>query len=131
DGHDGGFRKAGTRTLRGAWARECTRPEKAGAEQHALTIAEMPTHSHGGTTAIGGAHGHALQVSYQRAGKGAGAGNNQFLAVFRTNDNRELLDPQFQPDSSAHQHPIQPEGEGKNFSLMPPYYALAFIMKVR
>jgi microcystin-dependent protein len=110
--------------------------QPGGAEQHALTVPQMPGHNHGGVTGKDGVHQHrihalsgdrAFGASMGKRGPGEGgyqqvAGEFQFKAeewMITAND-----------DTPAHQHTIHIEGGSQPFSLMPPYYALAFIMKV-
>ena len=50
------------------------------AAQGALTLAEMPAHNHGGTTARDGAHYHRIKVTYQ----GPIGGPDHQLPVYRT-----------------------------------------------
>jgi microcystin-dependent protein len=110
--------------------------QPGGAEQHQLTVPQMPGHNHGGVTGKDGVHQHRIHsLSGDRAfgaaeGKRASgndgyqqvAGEGQFKAsewMITAND-----------DTPAHQHTIHYEGASQAFSLMPPYYTLAFIMKV-
>jgi microcystin-dependent protein len=112
--------------------------EHAGQEQRALTVAELPAHSHGGWTATDGVHQHKIHsLSGDRAfGAALGptstvgtakyqqvAGEGQFRA-------EEWMDT-YPDNASAHRHAIAPEGQGTPFSMMPPYYALAFIMRIK
>jgi microcystin-dependent protein len=100
--------------------------QQDGAEKQTLTVAQMPKHSHRGTTAKDGKHGHRLKAIYGNPAKGN-------VPQFRVQKSDSGYEIEFtESDESEHQHAlaIEAEGQGQAFSLMPPYYALAFIMKV-
>lgn len=104
---------------------ERRRDEKGGEERHTITVAEMPAHSHGGMTAKDGAHYHAVNAIYIG---NTPSGRNRGAAIYRTNGATELFTVLNR--ESDHQHTITPEGNGQSFLLMPPYYVLAYIIKV-
>ena len=88
-----------------------------------ITTSHLPEHTHKGTTGTGGAaHDH----SYPRSGTGAGniniargnaRGTNQFSKG---------------TDINSHNHTIvtQSTGSGSSLTILPPYYALIYIIKI-
>jgi hypothetical protein len=103
----------------------------------ALTVAQMPAHQHTGTTDPNGSHNHALP----RSAIGAGGANPGFSAGSLYDptgpiDNTELnglhthnFTTNFQGSGEGHVHAISAAGTHTH-TVTPPYYALAFIMKL-
>lgn len=87
-----------------------------GEEKVELTVAQMPSHKHGGMTESAKAR-FTLPYTNSNTGKGV------TLWWSRPTMNRQF-------EIEGHQHGIKPEGEGKAFDNRPPYYVLAFIMYV-
>jgi microcystin-dependent protein len=106
-----------------------------GAATVTLTTAQMPSHSHGGVTGTESAsHNHIFPGDDQLSAANSSAWSAQSVGQFRydavsridftsnywlTGDNRQ-----------NHHHIIGGEGGGKAHENRPPYYALAFIMRV-
>lgn len=93
-----------------------------GFDQVTLTIAQMPSHSHDGTTDIGGAHKHDIR-------RGSGSGSERFID---TSTGGYTWQSDMLKTQGEHQHTFTTNGTGGNqpFDNRPPYYALIFIMKL-
>ena len=104
-----------------------TAGNKAGEEQHTIALQEMPAHDHGGKTANDGAHTHWFPAWYADTGPLQPTETQKVMM----RNNRVPMDPEnVRSDGSEHQHAIASSGGGQPFSLMPPYYVLAFIMRI-
>jgi microcystin-dependent protein len=100
-----------------------------GANSVALTIAQIPSHDHSGTSGLGGAHSHTYTDRYMYisdwdviedcGGCGTDLPHNEQSGEGKTTGGA--------PD---HNHSIPAEGGGAGHENRPPYYALAFIMKL-
>ena len=113
-----------------------------GSEDVTLTTAEMPAHSHTGTATGNGAHSHyvmnqdsvnptttgvILTTNYMsKTGSQATTASNYVLGGSATVANSGLSSA-----TGTHTHPVTTEsqGDGLAFSILPPYYALCYIMK--
>lgn len=98
-----------------------------GAETVALTVDQMPVHSHSITGAIeeAGSHNHTTRFG----GKGVDSGPGSALAK-NTSNNTELSTS----TDGAHTHAITATaantGGGSAHENRPPYYALCYIMRI-
>ncbi|ATV46385.1 hypothetical protein [Lake Baikal phage Baikal-20-5m-C28] len=113
-----------------------------GSEDVTLTTAEMPAHSHTGTATGNGSHSHyvmnqdsvnptttgvILTTNYMsKTGSQATTASNYVLGGSATVANSGLSSA-----TGTHTHPVTTEsqGDGSAFSILPPYYALCYIMK--
>jgi microcystin-dependent protein len=89
-----------------------------------LSIAQMPSHDHGGSTSTTGAHTH--DVTYNQSngtsdGGGPGASNREDGKSGTTVTSTSAGD---------HAHTIAAQGSGSAIDIRPKYYALAYIMKL-
>src|SRR5690606_20926860 len=96
--------------------------EKGGAAQVTLTVEQLPPHTHQGTTDVAGEHTHTYSGSTDRATSGFG-GSEALRYPPRTLQTST---------SGAHSHTFttQATGGGQPHENRPPYYALAYIMKL-
>jgi microcystin-dependent protein len=115
--------------------------DNGGVSSTTLTTAELPGHTHTGTTATSGAHSHfvangdavnattsALSSSNTigKNGSQSATSFNYLLGGTSTTANQGLTD-----EEAAHSHTFTTAstGDGDAFENRPPYYALAYIMK--
>lgn len=99
-----------------------------GATTVTLTIANLPPHNHTGTTSSEGSHAHTVYIAVDAVGTGdriSGAdtsGSDEGIST----KSAGTTDTQ-----GAHTHTFTTNtvGSGTAFSILPPYYALAYIMK--
>lgn len=120
-----------------------------GAETHTLTVAEMPSHKHGGTTGDGGAHTHTgtAQDAGEHTHSGylynAGGGKGNYKGFLGMSDRIVLVPPYpnttcdvdvksggnhshtIAIDSTGnHTHTINQEGGGQAHNIMQPYLSV-------
>lgn len=105
---------------------------------HAVTIGEMPSHQHAGSTDVQGDHQHA----YMRNTNGTYNGVNNDLEAGTSGSNAAVLTDvagahahnfatDFRGSSQPHLHTISSDGtHNHTVSTVPPFFALAFIMKL-
>jgi microcystin-dependent protein len=92
-----------------------------GEATHTLTIAELPSHSH--TITADGAHSHVLR-------KGSGSIGGQYPPVDQTAGNWSTVQNTDSAGSHNHGGETGSTGSGAAHENRPPYYALAYIMKL-
>jgi microcystin-dependent protein len=89
-----------------------------------LSTNEMPSHNHNGFTGAGGIHSHGyMDRTVDREDVNGSNFNNQ--GINGVPDNHRTTE-----NSTDHTHSIPFQGNGAAFENRPPYYALAYIMKL-
>jgi len=132
DGKDGKTPDLRDRFVLGAGGKRAVEAT-GGDEQYTLSVAQIPPHDHTGFTAGGGSHSHQIDTRHGDAawGKRVPNPNHNLKPWALAYDSNSAA----QVGSSTgiegdHKHGIPKEGGGQPYSVLPPFYALAFIMKV-
>lgn len=99
-----------------------------GEETHLLTSAEMPTHTHTGTTAVDGSHTHTVSNTVQKTGSNTPAGLDASANEIDTIDTTSTTTST--AGSHTHTFTTDSTGGGSAHNNMPPFYVLAYIMKL-
>ena len=114
-----------------------------GSESVALTVAQMPSHNHTGNTGNEGAHTHNYMDRYEfENGGGTGPWGEVYVQPSQRVNNNGNKGGDSDNDSffyingvsyagTNHLHSISSEGGGQPHENRPPYYTLAFIMRVK
>lgn len=111
-----------------------------GSETHTLLVGNLPAHNHTftATTQSAGAHTHGYKDIYHSENNGPvkPGGNQNFKGSGDTDDDNEAYEFSRTTDSDgAHTHTVSgttdSTGSGTAVNHMPPFYALAFIMRVQ
>lgn len=104
--------------------------ETGGADKIILNVTEMPSHSHSGTTNVGGSHTHTIYYSNLSSG-GSPVGN-----MLRHENTGVGADGSTETNNGSndgsHSHGFSTDDEGADAAHLnlPPYYVLAYIMKL-
>jgi microcystin-dependent protein len=94
-----------------------------GSEDVTLTNNQMPRHNHGGSTVSAGVHSHFTMLGVEGDDSGHGSSSSEYtLGPFK-------LFVSALP-AGAHAHTINPDGGTSAHENRPPYYTLAYIMRV-
>lgn len=96
-----------------------------GEDRHMLTINEMPTHNHGGTTGDDGAFSQSFTDNYRSTEGLALLGGGRTVASDGNSNQEETIS---QPD---HTHTIESQGGNQSHENRPSYYVLAYIIRVK
>jgi microcystin-dependent protein len=96
-----------------------------GSEQEVMSIAEMPSHNHTGTTDYSGAHVHNFYTT-------AGGGPFNRWVIQTAWDSDGASSNYYIENGGAHSHSLLINGAGGNapHNLLPPFMTLCYIMKL-
>lgn len=105
--------------------------DQGGKERYTLTTDEMPSHNHTGTTSTNGAHRHGIP-----ADDGGGGGYGYRDRTIKSDGDCVGCDANhygYTDNEGNHAHSVSTNnvGGGKSFDNRPPYFALAYIMRVK
>jgi microcystin-dependent protein len=100
-----------------------------GERTHALTVSEMPSHSHGGSTTTDGNHEHSMRSAAGACGT-ISVGPSQIRLDGNCNSNYDNSTTGNMDFGGSHSHSINAEGGGTAHENRPPYYVLAYIIKL-
>ncbi|MCP5364121.1 MAG: hypothetical protein H6905_02615 [Hyphomicrobiales bacterium] len=95
---------------------------RGGAETHTLTVDQLPSHDHDGTTGSDGDHSHTYIRPDWDWGTNLGLQENNFLKSVTPNAATG--------NAGAHTHTIPAQGGGQAHSTMPPWFSLNLLIKV-
>jgi microcystin-dependent protein len=98
-----------------------------GSTTKSLQIDNLPSHNHTGTTALAGNHAHTVTVGYynegtQLNGFGIEDASSSFIGPVSAGTDTQ--------GNHTHTFTTNNTGSGTAFDITPPYYALAYIMKL-
>ena len=107
-----------------------------GEATHTLTVAEMPSHSHGATlslsglsTSSAGAHTHSIPGVYKGYWANDGSGNDGGVMFDYNEATTNSAGGHTHTISGSGSVTVNSNGSGSAHENRPPYYALCFIMK--
>jgi microcystin-dependent protein len=106
--------------------------DSGGTSSTTLAVANLPAHSHTGTTDPSGAHSHTATIPGAMYGEWLGVGGptlNAYTNEWGYKTLATLSYPSTSDGSHMHTLTTQTTGQGTSFTNLPPYYALAYIMK--
>ena len=110
-----------------------------GAETVTLSEGQLPAHKHrvSGSTSANGEHSHILPRNIPDDGNGWGAKKNEQLGIWGDSEKVSIKPDETRGTENAgnHTHSFDVNswstGNGEAINIMPPFYALAYIMRVQ
>jgi hypothetical protein len=112
---------------------------KGGSETVTLSEGQLPAHKHrvSGSTSANGEHSHILPRNIPDDGNGWGFKKNEQLGIWGDSEKVSIKPDETRGTENAgnHSHSFdvtsEPTGRGEAIPIMPPFYALAYIMRVQ
>ncbi len=103
-----------------------------GEKTHTLLVKEMPQHKHGGDISSSGNHSHSLKWDYYNLSGGNPSQGQYLRAKSYTSTTNDSSASKSVVSNGSHIHDItiNNTGGGTPHENRPPYYALAYIMKL-
>lgn len=100
-----------------------------GSQSRYLTVGNLPSHSHTGTTSSGGSHFHGINGELMQKD---GTSTKTVAALDTGSDVNHGTYLKYTNSSGTHSHSFTTSstGYGSSVDIRPPYYALAYIMKL-
>lgn len=98
-----------------------------GETAHTLSLAESPSHSHGGVTSGSGAHTHTYQDDFRNTTSDGGGSGFSTRAWDGNDGGKRTTDT----GTGDHNHTIASSGGGGSHENRPPYFVLAYIMRIK
>ncbi len=102
--------------------------KNGGVDSIALTTAQMPTHTHTGNTDTDGSHDHS--IGYDDGGGGTGSTNITVSSVSCSGCGINGYGSTVTDGWHSHQFTTNSRGLGETHENRPPYYVLAYIIKL-
>jgi microcystin-dependent protein len=108
-----------------------------GAETVTLSIGQLPAHNHvvSGRTSSDGDHSHMLPRNYADDGNGRGATTTEQLGLWADSTSWSITDTRGTAVAGNHSHSFTVDsastGSGQAIDKLPPFYVLAYIMRIR
>jgi microcystin-dependent protein len=103
-----------------------------GEERHTLTVAEMPSHNHGGSTSTNGDHTHSSNATGGTLGLAYSDGNNTADSADFTNGELNVwTTPRALTINNAgsHSHTISSQGSDASHNIMQPFMVVRYLIK--
>jgi microcystin-dependent protein len=103
-----------------------------GEKKHALTVSEMPSHNHNGNTVDAGDHSHGISAHYYfPSGSTDTATGLITKATWDSSSDIRAINGISIQTAGNHTHQIPSNGGGEAHENRPPYYVLAYIIRLQ